>query len=193
MINADALDFVLGEEGGYKPFTPSTGDPATNKGVTQGTYDDYRDTMGLARQSVQYITDAEVADIYNRMYWQASGADQQPWPTSLVLFDAAVQHGVGKARQMLATSNGDPQAFIDIRRQYYRNIVALHPEKAVYLGTWLRRMDSLQGVVEQATNAAPPDATAQGNGVTGDSGAALGFLLLAGAAAAAFYFATRHA
>lgn len=54
--------------------------------------------------------------------WRQSGAGRLPDPLALVHYDAAVQHGPGTAREMLVTSAGDPQRYVALREQHYRDI-----------------------------------------------------------------------
>lgn len=95
-----ALEFVLRAEGGYVNDPLDRGG-ATNMGVTQKTYDDYRASKGLKPLPVKQITSLEVEDIYRERYWDVCGCDTLPWPVSLVVFDAAVNHGPSRARQIL--------------------------------------------------------------------------------------------
>jgi len=54
--------------------------------------------------------------------WRRSGAAHLPDPLSLVHFDAAVNHGPGTARKMLAESGGDPARYLELREAHYRQI-----------------------------------------------------------------------
>ena len=58
-----SLPFILRWEGGYVNH-PNDPGGATNKGVTQRVYDDWRGKKGLARRTVKQIEDAEVHAIY---------------------------------------------------------------------------------------------------------------------------------
>ena len=58
-----ALKFVLKWEGGYVNDPDDKGG-ATNKGITQCTYNGWLKTKGLKPKDVKNITDVEVAQIY---------------------------------------------------------------------------------------------------------------------------------
>lgn len=88
----EALARVLAHEGGYVNHPKDPGGP-TNRGVTQRVYDAYRRGKGLGAQSVQVISMREVADIYDRQYWDAVKGDDLPAGIDYVLFDGAVNSG----------------------------------------------------------------------------------------------------
>ena len=58
-----ALKFVLKWEGGYVN-NPNDKGGATNKGITQYTYNNWLKTHGLQPRNVKFITDDEVEQIY---------------------------------------------------------------------------------------------------------------------------------
>lgn len=91
-----ALSKVLVYEGGYvnNPRDPGG---ATNKGITQSTYNAWRKTIGHPIQSVRKITSDEVAAIYKNSYWAAIKGDNLPVGIDMALFDFAVNSGVSRA------------------------------------------------------------------------------------------------
>ena len=103
-----ALKQVLIYEGGYVNHPKDPGG-ATNKGVTQATYNAWRKSRKQAVQSVKLITDTEVAAIYKRDYWDAVRADQLAPGVDLATFDLAVNSGVGRASRMLQAAAGVAQ------------------------------------------------------------------------------------
>src|SRR5690349_1648581 len=95
--NFDAsLAAVLHHEGGYVNHPRDPGG-ATNKGVTQKTYDNWRVDHGLPPQSVRLITPAEVMAVYKRRYWDAVKGDSLPAGLDYCLFDLAVNSGPVRA------------------------------------------------------------------------------------------------
>jgi lysozyme family protein len=95
-----SLEHVLTWEGGYVNHPADPGG-ATNRGVTQNTYDAYRLGRGLARRSVRRITASEVADVYWRGYWMTVDACALPAGVDLCTFDAAVHSGPTQAVKWL--------------------------------------------------------------------------------------------
>lgn len=92
-------------EGGYVNHPRDPGG-ATNKGVTQRTYNSYRRRNGQATKSVKHISDAEVATIYRNQYWNAVRGDDLPAGLAYCVFDAAVNSGPGRAVKWLQEQIG---------------------------------------------------------------------------------------
>jgi lysozyme family protein len=95
-----SLTEVLKHEGGYvnDPLDPGG---ATNKGITQAIYDDWRADEGLVKRSVKYINDYEVGKIYKNQYWDACHCDGLPSGVDYAVFDFAVNSGVKRAIRYL--------------------------------------------------------------------------------------------
>ncbi len=100
---SDALIFTLAWEGGFTnhPLDPGG---ATNFGVIQSRYDQYRTSKKLFKQSVKFITKAEYVEIYDKYYWDPVRAQYLSGPLGLALFDTAVNLGVGGAISRLQAS-----------------------------------------------------------------------------------------
>jgi lysozyme family protein len=116
---------------------------ATNKGVTQRVYDDWRERQGLPARDVRQL--------------------------DLVQFDTAVNMGVGRAVRMLQGAlgcgvDGDfgpatrqaaeacslgatVKAYCDAREGYYRRLAEQKPKLAVFLKGWLNRLNALRNEV----------------------------------------------
>lgn len=97
---SQCIPLVLKHEGGYVNHPADPGG-ATNKGVTQKTYDGWRDKQGLPRQSVRNIADDEVQAIYRRDYWDAIKGDDLPSGVDYAVFDFAVNSGINRASRYL--------------------------------------------------------------------------------------------
>jgi lysozyme family protein len=95
----DALAITLIAEGGYVDDPDDRGG-ATNFGVTQRTYDQFRRRHSMPLRPVREITEDEVYQVYQD-YWTAVGADTLQWPLSAVMFDMAVNHGPSSAKKLL--------------------------------------------------------------------------------------------
>ena len=94
-----ALAHTLQFEGGWSN-NPNDPGGATMKGVTQRTYNQY-----LGRQASQdelrNISDAEVAAIYRKLYWDECLGDALADGLDFALFDAAVNTGPREASRLL--------------------------------------------------------------------------------------------
>lgn len=138
------LKFILEREGGYVNDPNDLGGE-TNKGITYQTYNEYRKRKGLKTQSVKYITDNEVRDIYYNNYYKASGADKISNPKlSAYVFDTAVNMGVSRAKSLLTQSLGDPDRFEQLRRAKYDEFVQARPNQKRYLEGWNNRVTDLK-------------------------------------------------
>ncbi len=104
---AACLPLILKHEGGYVDHPKDPGG-ATNKGITQKTYDSWRDRKGEFRRSVRRIADAEVAAIYRRDYWDAIRGDELPAGIDYCVFDFAVNSGIDRAARYLQSAVGSP-------------------------------------------------------------------------------------
>lgn len=99
-----ALLFVLAVEGGASNHVADPGGLTMN-GVTQATYDRYRERASLVRRPVTSIEDVEVREIY-RDFWNESHAAELAWPMSLLQLDAAINHGPRGAIRILQRTLG---------------------------------------------------------------------------------------
>ena len=100
-----ALPFILRWENGYVNHPADPGG-ATNRGVTQRVYDEWRTRQGLPARDVRQVTDDEVHAIYEANYWVPPRCDLLQRQLDLVQFDTAVNMGVGRAVRMLQASLG---------------------------------------------------------------------------------------
>lgn len=125
-----ALAAVLAHEGGYVNHPRDPGG-ATNKGVTQAVYDDWRVAHKLQTQSVKEITTAEVMAIYKHRYWDKVKGDDLPAGVDYAAFDFAVNSGVYRAARYLQEAVGvapdgqiGPVSLAAIRAEPAQDLVA---------------------------------------------------------------------
>ena len=108
-------------EGGYVDHPDDPGG-ATNKGVTQRTYEAWRRRQGLPARHVRDIREAEVLQIYFEGYWRAGHCHRMPGDAAaLVLFDACVNHGLRPAMKFVQRGAGLPP------RRGRRAVRSAHP------------------------------------------------------------------
>lgn len=105
---APALSHVLASEGG---FTDDPRDPggATDEGVTQHVYDNFRISHGQITRSVRLIDPNEVEAIYRKLYWNAVSGDDLPSGVDYCTFDFAVNSGAHRAICALQWAASVPQ------------------------------------------------------------------------------------
>lgn len=151
-----ALDFVLRWEGG-KVDDPKDRGGRTNRGVTQLTYNKYREKLELPIRDVWEATLPETAHIYQRMFWFQAGCDKEAWPLNLALMDFAVHSGPTRAKQTLQeirtgggtglTTQETAEALVAKRRLFLQRIVKGNPSQQKFLKGWMNRVDALEEVV----------------------------------------------
>lgn len=129
-----ALQIVLEFEGGLVNHPDDPGG-LTNYGITQAVYDKYRVDNGLGKQSVEFISEHEMSGIYRLNYWIAAGCEQLPPHMALIVFDSAVNHGVGRAREWLQETRVLAE-YAAIRGLFYGNLKQFN----VFGRGWMRRL-----------------------------------------------------
>ena len=95
---------IIGNEGG---FTSNQADPGNWTGHERGQGECRGTKFGISaraypRLDIANLTLDGARAIYRRDYWDKLGADQLPGPLALLAFDAAVNNGLGRARQWLS-------------------------------------------------------------------------------------------
>lgn len=166
-----ALEFVLRWEGG-KVDDPHDKGGRTNRGITQRTYDGWRDDQGLPRRDVWDLEQDELEEIYRTLYWWVGKS--LPWPLNLVVFDSAVLFGPGRAGAWLgaaswrdASPEAQAWAILCFRRERHRENVARDKSQARFWNGWINRLSALavaagltgkrlEGVPETYPSAAKP-------------------------------------
>lgn len=137
------LKQVLKWEGGYVKDPDDKGG-ATNKGITQSTYNRWLLAQGKTRKDVKFISDNEVKEIYYKNYWIASGCEKMTPKFAALCFDTAVNMGVGRVQEFLkAAQYKYPEKFIAARRAKYYEFSKYGNQKK-FLNGWLNRLNDLE-------------------------------------------------
>jgi hypothetical protein len=139
----NGLHMILGYEGGYKGYTPSTGDPETNFGITAPTYNAWK-KKHVGMPALKNINRDIASSIYKSNYWDPFNTYKLSEPLHIAAFNAAVNMGVGTSGKLLKQSHGDLHSFFQAQRQYYHRIVEKHPAQGVYLKGWTNRTNNLE-------------------------------------------------
>ena len=129
----DAFRFILRHEGGYSNYPEDPGGE-TKFGISKRAYPNL---------DISSLKLHEAKEIYRRDYWNASGADELPFPLNVAHFDTAVNCGIAKANQFRAVCQGRADFYLTLRREFYRGLSSFGT-----FGTgWMRRVDELEKVV----------------------------------------------
>jgi len=165
-----ALRFTLRWEGGYVNHPADPGGE-TNKGITKAVYDAWRRSKGLPLQSVRFISDEEVRQIYYQNYWIPAKCPIMILPLAVTMFDTAVNFGVRGGIMFLQeainappidgiwgpitegrfqTNNTKDTAFriIEGRINYRYQRVRQNPSQRVFLQGWLNRDNDLKAFIK---------------------------------------------
>lgn len=94
-----ALSLVLKHEGGWADHPKDPGG-ATMKGITIAVYRANIKPNGT-KDDLRKITDAQVASIYKKQYWDKVRGDDLPSGVDYAVFDYAVNSGVSRASKHL--------------------------------------------------------------------------------------------
>lgn len=159
-----AFKHVLKEEGGYVN-DPADSGGATNRGVTQETYNRHRDANNLDRRHVRFLTMTETESIYE-IYWKDCKADELPDGINLMHYDFAINAGVRRAAITLQRCvgaeedgkigsktlaavrerNGESliKAYAESRRGFYRSLAERRPKDRKFLNGWLHRTNRME-------------------------------------------------
>jgi len=101
---AEALQKVLAHEGGFSDHPLDPGG-MTNLGVTRRVWEEWTGHPVTVRQMTE-LTPVKVAPMYRRKYWDKVSGDKLPAGIDLVVFDAAVNSGPGRAVKWLQACVG---------------------------------------------------------------------------------------
>ena len=138
-----ALKFVLKWEGGYSNLAADKGG-ATNKGITQNTYNAWLKANGKNTKDVRNITDAEVEQIYYSNYWLAAGCHKMSDKFAILAFDTAVNMGVSRVSEFLKAANwSSTDKFILARAEKYNEFANVASQRQ-FLHGWLNRLFDLR-------------------------------------------------
>jgi lysozyme family protein len=167
------LPEILRHEGLWADHPDDPGG-ATMKGITIGTYAQWKGRK-VTKDELRRITDAEVAAIYRRNYWDKVRGDDLPSGLDLVAFDAAVNSGPSRGARWLqqalgVTADGaiGPATLAAARKQYAPAVIeravgarlaflkSLKTWKTFGKG-WSRRVEGVRSVALSMVEALPID------------------------------------
>jgi lysozyme family protein len=156
----DAFRTTLRYEGGY--VENDAGKGPSKFGINKAANPDV---------DVKNLTKDQARELYKKRYWDAIGGDSlaaKDPALAKVAFDTAVNMGVGKAKQLVEQSQGDPNAILAMRQQHYDKLIENDPKKfSPYKAGWQSRLADLAGSVipsaqaGELPKAAPKDLVSQ--------------------------------
>lgn len=157
----DLIKPLLDREGGYSNRKADRGGP-TNLGVTQRVFNEWLRSHGKPERDVKTLTRDEAVSIYYDLYWKPAKCEAMPPAVREVHFDAAVNHGPGRAAKLMQAAAGASQdgaigpltlksvaamdpllllyRYITMRYRFYGEILARDDSQMENIDGWLRRM-----------------------------------------------------
>ncbi len=139
-----AFAHIIGNEGG---FTNNPADPGNWTGGRPGQGECRGTKYGISAHAypdtdIAALTLEDAQTIYRRDYWDRLEADSLPPPLALLAFDAAVNNGLGRARQWLTLAHKQPNGAsicAEFQAQRLAFMASLPTWKVFGLG-WSRRL-----------------------------------------------------
>ena len=166
-----ALNFTLEWEGGQANHVDDLGG-RTNRGITQATYDRWRNSQNRPRADVFSLPLFEAMQIYQSRYWQLGALSEQlDDALEIAHFDTCVMHGVGggviflqelfglvqdgiygpKTKAALLANNNLQAAlrYCDNRIAYRYRRVQENSTQVTFLDGWVNRDNALKEYVKK--------------------------------------------
>lgn len=143
---AKIMQFIHKWEGGYTNH-PSDPGGATNRGITQRTYDAWRKKKGLSLRSVKDMPPQEDVEIYREEYWNPEW-EKLGFKLAACMMDTAVNMGASRANSFLKASGGDYVKFLQLRIAKYKELIQRNSSLAVFERGWMNRVNDLRKFVD---------------------------------------------
>ena len=120
-----AITFTLSWEGGYVNNPDDLGGE-TKHGISKRAYPNL-DIKNLTLEAAKVI--------YKQDYWNKLNCDNLPYPLDIVVFDTAINMGIGRATTILST-DCDWKDYLLFRISRYNDIAKKTPQ---FLRGWINR------------------------------------------------------
>lgn len=142
-----AFSFTLKWEGGQVE-NPNDPGGRTNLGVTQATFDSWRDSQGLPREDVFNITKDEAAQIAKVQYWDIMGLDRvatRDEALAIALFDWGFHSGAQNVIDRVNAAGARTAREVnDLRMEFLTSLSNFN-----HFGRgWVRRVEDLRKLTD---------------------------------------------
>jgi lysozyme family protein len=132
-----AFDDITRFEGGYSDQeNDATGE--VRYGITGTTARKHGYTGSMRKLPL-----STAKEIYRKSYWNPLPNNLSP-RAKFVAFDAAVNQGVGYAKKLAKSTNGNVSKMIRERRARYRETARVRPDLRKFLKGWMNRMNHVE-------------------------------------------------
>lgn len=134
-----AIKFTLKWEDGYSN-DPNDPGGETNYGISKRSY---------PNEDIKNMTPERARKIYYENYWLRAGCDKLPEPWDVMVLDAAVHHGVSRAKTLYEDSTDwDWEDFL-LRRITF---MSKCKKADLYMWGWANRVIDLYNMIKQNLN-----------------------------------------
>jgi Glycosyl hydrolase 108 len=132
-----AMQWLFEAEGVYSNDPVDRGGE-TKYGISKRSYPDL---------DIKNLTKEQAIAIYYKDFWLPLNPDKYDESTLIVLFDTAVNHGLGRAKSWIKTVDGNWNQFLQKRMAFYKQIVERDPPQKRFLHGWQNRLARLKRFV----------------------------------------------
>lgn len=148
-----AFESTIKLEGGYANVKQDRGGE-TMCGISCKNFPgEFKEIMSAFKRGGEEAAKEYAKGFYKEHFWDKIGGDDLPENMRSIAFDAAVNHGSGRAKQWLEQANGDPDKFLDIRERFYARIIEKDPSQQIFEKGWANRMDEQRAIVAKFDDA----------------------------------------
>lgn len=162
------IPFILRWEGGFVNDPDDLGG-ATNKGITIGTFGDYRKRKGLPAPTVldlKNLSDKDWYEIFKTLYWDRWKADEiKSQSVADILVDwvwasgvrgilraqiilGVASDGIVGAKTITAVNSADPKKLFEAikadRKKFIDEICKARPKNEKYRRGWMNRLNAIK-------------------------------------------------
>ena len=139
----EAMDYIFDVEGGYVNH-PNDPGGATNMGITQSSYNDYRKRKNLPKKDVKSLTKEEAKKIYYEDYWLPVVKPEMTKKMALAAFDGEINLGNSVNSKLLKKSGGNVEKYLELRLENYSN----DKNQASFGEGWNNRIKKLKNTID---------------------------------------------
>jgi len=106
---------------------------------------------------IRNLTEEQAKFIYWKDYWEKNACASESYPLGEILFDICVNNGRGTANKLFgrltfADKLSKASQLLDLRDQFYRDIVTNRPSQKKFLKGWLNRNNALRRKLNLSIN-----------------------------------------
>lgn len=143
-------------EGGWSNHPRDPGG-RTMYGITERVYHAWLASKGVGKKPVRNITMKEAEEIYYQNYWLAAKCDRLNSGVDRMVYDAAVNSGVGRSRKWLVEAVGSDNDADTVRRLHSIRMRFLRGLKTwdAFGRGWERRVNAMRDTALLEVNSKP--------------------------------------